>query len=385
MSFGNELKAAREAQALSIQDVAQKIKVRGDYLRALEAENMAVLPERTFARSYLQSYGRELGLEPAPLLRDFDRLMPQPAEQVNNLRKPGKLMEPSVKRGLNTAGLVGWLLGGALLLGVAGYLGYSAYTSRSTLAATTQDGAAATPASQQVRLSLSSTPSGARVYLDNSYLGLTPVKGFPLGARAQAALRVEYGGRQSYQETLNLQSSRNLSISLVPMTAAQLAAQAAATKAAAVKAAAAKAAAQAAAARAAQAAATSASSRPTASASQTATAQTATAQTAPTQTAATQTPATTVPTSTGTPAKPPASATAPANGVRLTWAGASWTRVTAAGGQVLYQGIPAAGSSRDFPSGVTVRTGSAGLVTATVSGGQPQKLGTVGAVVTRTF
>ncbi|WP_407569688.1 RodZ domain-containing protein [Deinococcus altitudinis] len=400
MSFGNELKAAREAQALSIQDVAQKIKVRGDYLRALEAENMTVLPERTFARSYLQSYGRELGLEPAALLRDFDRLMPQPAEQVNNLRRPGKLMEPSVKRGLNAAGLVGWLLGGALLLGVAGYLGYSAYSSRSTLAATAQDGAAATPANQQVRLSLSSTPSGARVYLDNRYLGLTPVKGFPLDARAQAALRVEYGGRQSYQERLNLQSSRNLSISLVPMTAAQLAAQAAATKASAK--AAAQAAAQAAAARAAQAVAARAAAGtggPAASASQTATAQTANTQPANTQAgntqaATAQTPAATTPTATGTPAAgTPATATtatatpatAPASGVRLTWAGASWTRVTAAGGQVLYQGIPASGSSRDFPSGVTVRTGSAGLVTATVGGGQPQKLGTVGAVVTRSF
>ena len=358
MSFGNELKAGREARALSIQDVAQKIKIRGDYLRALEDENMGVLPERTFARSYLQSYARELGLDPAPLMRDFDRLMPQPAEQVNNLRKPGKLTQPSVPRGRSAAGLVGWLLGGALLLGVAGYLGYSAYSSRSTLAATPQNSAAATSSSQQVRFSLSSTPSGARVYLDNRYLGLTPVKDFPLDARSQAALRVEYGGRQSYQERLNLQSNRNLSVSLLPMTAAQLAAQAAAAKAA-----------------------QAAASRPAVSVvSQTPTAQIPTPQTSTT----TQTPPTTAPTAAGTPAASTPSA-APATGVRLTWAGASWTRVTAAGGQVLYQGIPAAGSSRDFPSGVTVRTGSAGLVTATVSGGQPQKLGSVGSVVTRSF
>ena len=385
MSFGNELKAAREAQALSIQDVAQKIKVRGDYLRALEAENMAVLPERTFTRSYLQSYGRELGLDPAALLRDFDRLMPLPAEQVNNLRKPGKLTQPSVKRGPNAAGVVGWLLGGALLLGVAGYLGYSAYTSRSTLAATSQTGAAATPSSQQVRLSLSSQPSGARVYLDNRYLGLTPVKDFPLDARSQAALRVEYGGRQSYQASLNLQSTRNLSIRLLPMTAAQLAAQLAAAKAAAVQVAA-------------QAAARAASSRAAASASVATAAVQPTAQpsTGPAATgsaATSQTPPAAAPTTTGTPATPqppatpqlPASRQPPAKGVRLTWAGASWTRVTAAGGQVLYQGIPVAGSSRDFPSGVTVRTGSAGLVTATVGGGQPQRLGTVGSVVTRSF
>jgi cytoskeleton protein RodZ len=358
MSFGNELKSAREAQALSIQDVAQRIKIRGDYLRALEAEDLQVLPERTFARSYVQSYARALGLDAAALLRDFDRLMPQPAEQVNNLRKPGKLTQSSVARGRNTAGLVGWLLGGAVVLGVVGYLGYSTYTSRSTLAKPTQNGAAQ-PSSQQVRLTLNSTPSGARVYLDNSYLGLTPVAGFPLAARAQAALRVEYGGRQSYTSNLNLQTSRNLSVNLLPMTAAQLAAQKVAIQAAAAQKAAVSAAAKAAVAKTVASASPAVSQLPGAQAPQ--------VQTPKVQVPVGQTQA------------------APASGVRLTWAGAAWTRVTTAGGQVLYQGIPAAGTSRDFPSGVTVRTGSAGLVTATVGGGQPQKLGAVGAVVTRTF
>lgn len=71
MSFGNELKAAREAQALEVQDVAARIKIRADYLRALEAESLSALPERTFSRAYLQNYARALGLDPAPLLRDW--------------------------------------------------------------------------------------------------------------------------------------------------------------------------------------------------------------------------------------------------------------------------------------------------------------------------
>jgi len=40
MSFGNELKAAREAQGLGIQDLAQRTKIRGDYLRALGASEI---------------------------------------------------------------------------------------------------------------------------------------------------------------------------------------------------------------------------------------------------------------------------------------------------------------------------------------------------------
>ncbi|WP_424950960.1 RodZ domain-containing protein [Deinococcus sp.] len=369
MSFGNELKAAREAQGLSIQDVAGRIKVRGDYLRALEAEELKALPERTFARAYVQSYARALGLDAAPLLRDFDRLLPKPAEQVNNLKKPGKDL-PATRRGAGASGLVGWLLGGALLVAVAGYFGYSAYRSRSTLPATAQNTAAPSSA-RQVKFSLSSTPSGARVYLDNRYLGLTPIPNFPLDARPQAALRVEYGGRQSYREHLNLENDRNLSISLTPLTAQQLAAQqlaAQATAAAAAK-------------RAAQQSALAAAQGST----QTQVAQTQTIQTQATQTQATQPPQPPGAQAAPTPPTATAAQAAPASGVRLNWTGTSWIRVTTASGQLLYEGTPAAGSSRDFPSGVTVRAGSAGMVTATVSGGQPQKLGSVGAVVTRTF
>ena len=343
MSFGNELKAAREALSLSIQDVAGRIKIRGDYLRALEAEDLKVLPERTFTRAYLQTYARELGLDALPLLRDFDRLLPQPPEQVNNLRRPD--VQNSAARGRRSTGLLGGVLGGLLLLGVAGYFGYSAYLSRNAPSASAQQNPVALPSTRQVKFSLSSTPAGARVYVDNRYLGLTPVVSFPLDARAQAALRVEYGGRQSYQSGLNLEADRSLNISLTPLTAAQLAAQAQVARTQAAQA-----------------------------------AQSGATATAP----GTAAPTPPVPQS-GTATSSGTAVPAPASGVRLTWAGQSWTRVTAAGGTVLYQGIPAAGSSRDFPAGITVRTGSAGLVTATPSGGQPQKLGAVGEVVTRNF
>lgn len=376
MSFGNELKAAREAQALGVQDVAARIKVRADYLRALEAESLSALPERTFTRAYLQSYARALNLDPAPLLRDFDRLSPQPAEQVNTLKRPGKDL-PKTRRSPGT-GLVGGTLAALVVLAVAGYFGYSAYQSRSTLAASAQDSAAAQPTTRQVRLDLSSTPAGAQVYVDNGYLGQTPITDFPLNARSQATLRVEYGGRQTYQQTLSLDSDRHLNISLLPLTAAQLAAQAAAVKqaqtAASQKTASQKAAAsQSATAQAGTGTSTRSTGTPSAAPQTAATVTSTTATSATAQTAPAQATPTAAPTA------------APASGVRLNWAGASWTRVTSSGGQVLYEGIPSAGSSRDFPSGVTVRTGSAGLVTATVSGGQPQRLGAVGAVVTRTF
>jgi cytoskeleton protein RodZ len=367
MSFGNELKAAREALSLSIQDLAGRTKIRGDYLRALEAESFTALPERTFARSYLQAYARQLQLDPAPLLRDFDRLLPPPAEQVN---RPQRVVRLGGGRGTGrrSSGLVGGLLGGLLLLGVAGYFGYTAWQSRSTVSAATQNSPVALPNTQLVKFSLSSTPSGALVYVDNHYLGATPVSGIPLDARRKAELRVEYGGRQTYKASLDLQQDRNLNVSLLPLTAAQIAAQAAAAKAAA-------------------AGKVSTQAAPVPStpvpATQLTTAQNPAPSAAQNPAATQAAPTLPIPTTGATTGQ--AGAAAPATGVRLTWAGAAWTRVTSATGQVLYEGIPAAGTSRVFPPGVAVRTGSAGMVTAMVSGGQPQKLGGAGEVVTRRF
>ncbi|ULH14562.1 helix-turn-helix domain-containing protein [Deinococcus sp. KNUC1210] len=223
MSFGNELKAAREGLGLSIQDVAQSTKIRSDYLKALEAEDFAALPERPFARSYLQNFARELRLDSAPLLRDFDRQLPQPKVQTQR-PEPRSRPAAGTRRSGVPGGVIGGILGGLLLLGLVGYVGYTAYQSR-TVRSAAQTTPVTLPNTRQVRLNLVSSPGGARVYVDNRYLGLTPVKNFPLDARPKAALRVEYSGRQSYRESIALTANRNLAVTLLPETAASRAAE----------------------------------------------------------------------------------------------------------------------------------------------------------------
>ena len=352
MSFGNELKAAREGLGLSIQDVAQSTKIRSDYLKALESENFAALPERPFARSYLQNFARELRLDSVPLLHDFDRQLPQPKVQTQRPTPRSGAAAGAARSGFS-GGVVGGVLGGLLLLGLVGYVGYTAYQSRTVHNAASQTAPVTLPNTRQVRLNLASDPSGARVYIDNRYLGLTPVQNFPLDARPKAALRVEYGGRQTHRESVALTADRHLSVKLLPETAASRAAE--------------KLAAQ-------QAAANPATPAPTPVPKPTAG--------TPTPTSTAQQPANP---GTATPVVKPVTPPTPTKGVRLSFSGASWTRVTDQGGRVLYEGIPAAGSSRDFPSGVTVRTGSAGRVSVSVAGSPASPLGSVGQVVTRKF
>ncbi|MFC4455075.1 RodZ domain-containing protein [Deinococcus sonorensis] len=345
MSFGNELKTAREAQGLSLQDVAQRTRIRTDYLRALEAQDLPVLPERTLTRSYLQQYARALGLDPAPLAQEYDRLVPQsreltqatlgPASQATRART-GRVSVPPrrpPRPGL-PVGLLGSVVAVALVLGVAGYFGYTAYQAQHGATANAPTTEVALPSTRQVNLTVSSTPTGARVYVDNRYLGLTPIQGWPLDARDRAELRVEYGGRQTYKETLKLQSDRTLSVKLAP-------------------------------------------------AGQVSSASTPTPSTPRVSATAARTPARTP--STPVAATPSAPAPPAAGRVRLSFRGASWTLVTDRSGRVLYRGTPSPGTSREFPSGVTIRTGNAGQVTVLVSGRAAQPFGGAGQVVTRRF
>jgi len=67
-SVGAMLRAAREAQGLTVADVAERIKFSVKQLEALEADNREGLPEGAFLRGFVRSYARTLHLDEAPLL-----------------------------------------------------------------------------------------------------------------------------------------------------------------------------------------------------------------------------------------------------------------------------------------------------------------------------
>ncbi len=66
--IGDVLRTAREQQGLEIADVASATRVRDTYLEALENEQFHVFGSDAYARGFLSTYARHLGLDPAPLL-----------------------------------------------------------------------------------------------------------------------------------------------------------------------------------------------------------------------------------------------------------------------------------------------------------------------------
>src|SRR5207237_10937066 len=67
-STGAMLRGAREAAGLSLEQVAQQLKLAPRQVKALEDESFGDLPGRTFSRGFVRNYARLLNLDAQDLL-----------------------------------------------------------------------------------------------------------------------------------------------------------------------------------------------------------------------------------------------------------------------------------------------------------------------------
>ncbi len=71
-SIGQQLRTAREARRISLEQVSQATHIRVRYLQALEAGDLGSLPSQAQARGFLRAYGDYLGLNSEELMRQLD-------------------------------------------------------------------------------------------------------------------------------------------------------------------------------------------------------------------------------------------------------------------------------------------------------------------------
>jgi cytoskeletal protein RodZ len=71
--FGHILREARETKGLTIKDVQQEIRINVAYIDALEQGEYDTLPSPVHARGFLRNYAHFLGLDPQPLLDQYER------------------------------------------------------------------------------------------------------------------------------------------------------------------------------------------------------------------------------------------------------------------------------------------------------------------------
>ncbi len=72
-SIGEFFKQVRETKGLTIDEVASKTRIRTDFVKALEDGNFAKLPDQVFARGFVRSYARSLGLDEEDAIHRFSQ------------------------------------------------------------------------------------------------------------------------------------------------------------------------------------------------------------------------------------------------------------------------------------------------------------------------
>jgi cytoskeleton protein RodZ len=114
--IGDALRAAREAQGLSLDEAAADLRARPEQLRALEEERFTSFGGDVYAKGFLKNYAVELGMDPKPLLDAYRREVSH--DDVHGSGFVGGVTKPPKERGAPPAWIV-WLLAGVVI--VAGF------------------------------------------------------------------------------------------------------------------------------------------------------------------------------------------------------------------------------------------------------------------------
>ena len=118
---GHLLREAREERGYSQKEVARDLHLTSKVIDALEESNFAMIPSSLFARGYIRSYARHLGLDGQALVAEFDAVYGVPNQnkkpmpgvhQLGQQSKPGdtwvKLISIIFVIGLVVASVLWW-------------------------------------------------------------------------------------------------------------------------------------------------------------------------------------------------------------------------------------------------------------------------------------
>lgn len=116
-SVGDTLRRTREAQGLSISEVASSLKLNARQIEALESSRFDLLPGFAFTRGFLRNYARLLKIDAAPLLAALQ----SPADEASIELAPASNAQgdmPQVGRGRFSRSVLPGVIAALGLLGI---------------------------------------------------------------------------------------------------------------------------------------------------------------------------------------------------------------------------------------------------------------------------
>lgn len=122
---GRKLTEARNQRGLTLDEVAERIRVRREFLEALEEMNVKLLPGKAYALAFLRSYAQELGIPVKEIVDQFQSECALTREDVQKaVRAPTS--RPRRERP--------WIGAALLVLLTAGFVGWQALDRRGEVA-----------------------------------------------------------------------------------------------------------------------------------------------------------------------------------------------------------------------------------------------------------
>ncbi|WP_395375027.1 helix-turn-helix domain-containing protein [Marinicella sp. W31] len=107
-----ELEAYRKSKGMSVQEIADSIKVNREIVQKIEGQKFANIGARTFVKGHLTNYCKYLGLDPKPLLQQ----LPAEYHSSPNLVIPDALMPKPMSRVRRHSNSIGRYMVGTFLL-----------------------------------------------------------------------------------------------------------------------------------------------------------------------------------------------------------------------------------------------------------------------------
>lgn len=112
---GRKLAEARRQRGWTLEEVAERIRVRREFLEALEEMNVKLLPGKAYALAFLRSYARELGLDEKAIVDQFqDECALTREDAQRQIRTPTS--KPRRERP--------WMFAAALVIAAAAFVGW---------------------------------------------------------------------------------------------------------------------------------------------------------------------------------------------------------------------------------------------------------------------
>ncbi len=153
MSIGTTLAQARESAGLSVDEVAHATRIRRTLLLGIESDDFSSCGGDFYARGHIRTVATKLGVDPAPLMHEFDAARPPEPPRTTDVFEPEKARPE--RRGPNwSAAMV------AALVLVVGFGIFQAFTGGDGRRAVVGGPAATGSTSAPPTASPSPSPSG---------------------------------------------------------------------------------------------------------------------------------------------------------------------------------------------------------------------------------